>query len=288
MKKINSKYRDSVFRSFFNEPTRLLSLCNAVLETNYSDTTKLEINTLEGIFFDRQKNDISCTIDNHFLLLIEHQSTVNNNMPFRFLCYVTELLNNLIKNKRKLYQENLLFFPTPKFFVLYNGNKEEPVKKIMRLSDAFHGGSDSLELSVTAFNINNDVNQPLLDKCSYLNDYSTLVGKVKEGVNKGLSHHEAISNAIKFCLTNGIMGNYLLEHSEEVFNMLALEWNMNDALQARFDDGIEKGIEKGLKQGSENIALKLIHMGLSFTDIQKATELPLQRIQELAKISSKP
>ena len=284
MKKTNTKYRDSVFQSFFNEPIRLLSLCNAVLETNYNDPTKLEINTLEGIFFDRQKNDISCSIDNHFLVLVEHQSTVNNNMPFRFLCYVTELLNNLIKNKRKLYQENLILFPTPKFFVLYNGNKEEPTKKIMRLSDAFHSNSASLELIVTAFNINNNVNQPLLEKCSYLNDYSTLVGKVKEGITKGLSYHEAITYAIKFCLTNGIMGNYLLEHSEEVFNMLALEWNMNDALQARFDDGIEQG----LKQGSENIALKLINMGLSFTDIQKATELPLKRIQELAKISSNP
>lgn len=288
MKKANSKYRDSVFRSFFNEPNRLLSLCNAILKTNYNDPTKLEINTLEGIFFDRQKNDISCSIDNHFLFLVEHQSTVNNNMPFRFLCYVTELLNNLIKNKRKLYQENLLSFPIPKFFVLYNGNKEEPIKKIMRLSDAFHGNSDSLELIVTAFNINKNVNQPLLDKCPYLNDYSILVGKVKEGVNKGLSHHEAIINAIKFCIANGIMGNYLIEHSEEVFNMLALEWNMDDALQARFDDGIEQGIAKGLKQGSENIALKLIHMGLSLTDIQKATELPLQRIHELAKISSNP
>ena len=284
MKKTNTKYRDSVFQSFFNEPIRLLSLCNAVLETNYNDPTKLEINTLEGIFFDRQKNDISCSIDNYFLVLVEHQSTVNNNMPFRFLCYVTELLNNLIKNKRKLYQENLILFPTPKFFVLYNGNKEEPTKKIMRLSDAFHSNSASLELIVTAFNINNNVNQPLLEKCSYLNDYSTLVGKVKEGITKGLSYHEAITYAIKFCLTNGIMGNYLLEHSEEVFNMLALEWNMNDALQARFDDGIEQG----LKQGSENIALKLINMGLSFTDIQKATELPLKRIQELAKISSNP
>ena len=141
MKKTNTKYRDSVFQSFFNEPIRLLSLCNAVLETNYNDPTKLEINTLEGIFFDKQKNDISCSIDNHFLVLVEHQSTVNNNMPFRFLCYVTELLNNLIKNKRKLYQENLILFPTPKFFVLYNGNKEEPTKKnnafIRRFSQQF-------------------------------------------------------------------------------------------------------------------------------------------------------
>ena len=31
---------------------KLLSLCNAILDTNYKDADKLEINTLEGIFFD--------------------------------------------------------------------------------------------------------------------------------------------------------------------------------------------------------------------------------------------
>ena len=70
----NKQYRNSVFCSYFNEPERLLSLCNAVLETNYTDIDKLNINTLEGMFFDDQKNDISCTIENHFLVLVEHQS----------------------------------------------------------------------------------------------------------------------------------------------------------------------------------------------------------------------
>ncbi|MBR0288189.1 MAG: Rpn family recombination-promoting nuclease/putative transposase, partial [Selenomonadaceae bacterium] len=119
MSDANAQYRDSVFRSFFNEPTRLLSLCNAVLGTAYSDPSKLEINTLEGIFFDSRKNDISCSLDNQFLVLVEHQSSVNNNMPFRFLAYVTELLNKLITDKRKLYKEELIRFPAPKFFVLY-------------------------------------------------------------------------------------------------------------------------------------------------------------------------
>lgn len=66
----NSRYRDSVFRSYFNEPVRLLSLCNAILATQYTNPDELNINTLEGIFFDKQKNDISCTIDNHFLGLL--------------------------------------------------------------------------------------------------------------------------------------------------------------------------------------------------------------------------
>ena len=294
MSDVNAQYRDSVFRSYFNEPTRLLSLCNAVLGTAYSDPSKLEINTLEGIFFDSRKNDISCSIDNQFLVLVEHQSSVNNNMPFRFLAYVTELLNKLITDKRKLYKEQLIRFPAPKFFVLYNGKEYEPVEKIMRLSEAFGGDSSSLELLVTAYNINRGVNAPLLGKCPYLRDYSTLVGEVKGGLADGFSLRDAIIRAVKFCLENGIMSDYLSEHAEEVFNMLALEWNLDDALQARFEDGIERGIEQGIERGiergieqgeilrAEKIAGKLIRRGRSFNEIHEDTGLPLQRIRELA------
>ena len=259
----NSKYRDSVFRSYFNDPVRLLSLCNAVLDTQYTDPNKLIINTLEGIFFDKQKNDISCTIDNHFLVLVEHQTTVNENMPFRCLSYVAELLNNLVKNKNNLYYKGLITFPKPKFFVLYNGDKHEPLQRKMRLSDAFGGDSDSLELVVTAFNINYGLPQPLLKNCSYLNDYSTLVGKVKEGIRLELSRRDAIRRAVHFCLDNGIMGNYLIEHAEEVFNMLALEWNMDDALQARFEEGRD--------EERESVAIKMLRKGKSFEEVHEFT-----------------
>ena len=69
----NKKYRDSVFRDYFNEPIRLLSLCNAILGTQYSDVHELKINTLEGIFFDNQKSDISCTLGDNFLVLVEYR-----------------------------------------------------------------------------------------------------------------------------------------------------------------------------------------------------------------------
>ena len=269
----NPRYRDSVFRSYFNEPARLLSLCNAVLDTNYTNPDELNINTLDGLFFDKQKNDISCSIDNHFLVLVEHQTTVNENMPFRCLSYVAELLNNLVKNKNKLYHQGLIKFPKPKFFVLYDGDKLEPLQRKMRLSDAFDGNNDSLELVVTAFNINFGLPQPLLQKCPYLSDYSTLVGKVKEGIRLGLSRRDAIRRAVKFCLDHGIMGNYLVEHSEEVFNMLALEWNMNDALQARFEDG--------RNEEREAVAIKMLRKGKSFDEVQEFTDLPIQRLEQL-------
>ena len=258
-KEANKKYRDSVFRDYFNDEERLLSLCNAILGTNYQDSEKLSINTLEGIFFDNQKNDISCVIENNFLVLIEHQTSVNNNMPFRCLSYVAELLNNLVENKDRLYHKALIQFPHPKFFVLYDGDAKEPLEREMRLSDAFGGDNSALELIVTALNINFGLNQPLLLKCQYLREYSTLVGKVKEGIRAGLTRKEAIS---------------LEENSKEVFNMLALQWEQDKAIRASYEDGRDEGIEA--------IALKMIRLGKSFEDIRQITDLPIERIKKLA------
>lgn len=273
-KEANKKYRDSVFRDYFNEPNRLLSLCNAVLGTNYQDSEKLNINTLEGIFFDNQKNDISCTLEDNFLVLIEHQTSVNNNMPFRCLSYVAELLNNLVENKDRLYHKALIRFPHPKFFVLYDGDAKEPLEKEMRLSDAFDDDGSTLELVVVALNINYGLPQPLLAKCRYLRDYSTLVGKVKEGIRAGLTRKEAISRAVKYCLDNGIMGNYLVEKSKEVFNMLALQWEQDKAIRASYEDGRDDGIE--------SIALKMIRLGKPLEDILQITDLSPERIKKLA------
>ena len=34
-------------------------------------------------------------------------------------------------------------------------------------------------------------------------------------------------------------------------NMLILDWNMEDALAVRYEEGIEKGIEEGIEKGIE-------------------------------------
>ena len=252
----------------------MLSLCNAILGTKYSNICELNINTLEGIFFDNQKNDISCTIGNNFLVLIEHQISVNNNMPFRCLSYVAELLNNLVIDKDRLYHKALIRFPRPKFFVLYDGDAREPLEREMRLSEAFGGDNSALELIVTALNINFGLPQPLLAKCQYLRDYSTLVGKVKEGIRAELTRKDAINRAVKFCLDNGLMKGYLEEKSQEVFNMLALQWEHDKAIRASYEDGRDDGIEA--------IALKMIRLGKPLEDILQITDLPIEKIKKLA------
>ena len=273
----NTKYRDSVFRDFFNEPVRLLSLCNALLNSNYLDPAEIEINTLETSFFSDLKNDISFKIHDQFLILIEHQSTVNRNMPFRCLSYATELLNNLVDDKNKLYRQSIFRLPSPKFFVFYDGGEAEPLQRIMRLSEAFNDKSPALELVVTSFNINAGLNQPLLQKCRELDDYSTLIGKVKQGLAAGLARRAAIINAVNWCISNGVMSDYLSAKRNEVFTMLDWQWNLDDAKAA----WKEEGIEQGKNQRSEEIAVKMLRRGRSIEEIQDITELPLQYIQQL-------
>ena len=277
----NFQYRDTLFRDFFNEPTRLLSLCNALFNSNYSNPADVEINTLDTNFFSALKNDISCRFHGQFLILIEYQSTINNNMPFRCLSYVTELFNNLVDDKNRLYRKEIFRLPSPKFFVFYDGNTPEPLRRTMRLSDAFNDENPALELAITSFNINAGLNQPLLQKCRELNDYSTLIGKVKQGLAAGLSRRAAIIAAVNWCIKNGVMTDYLSAKRKEVFTMLDWQWNIDDAKIAWKEEGREEGREEGKNQRSEEIAIKMLRRGKSIEEIQDITELPLQYIQRL-------
>ena len=56
--------------------------------------------------------------------------------------------------------------------------------------------------------------------------------------------------------------------------MLKLEWNLDDALQARF--------EEGRNEEREILALKLIHRGRPLNEIHEDTGLSLRRLEQLA------
>ena len=83
---VNRNYKDTVFRMLFRENENLLSLYNALNGTFYTDIDSLEITTLENAVYMNYKNDISFVLDSE-LMIYEHQSTVNPNMPLRDLKY---------------------------------------------------------------------------------------------------------------------------------------------------------------------------------------------------------
>lgn len=136
-------YKDTIFRMLFREKKNLLALYNALNHTAYTNVEDLEITTLENAIYMNYKNDISFVFDFE-LMLYEHQSTVNPNMPLRDLIYVTRVIQSRTKDE-DLYGKSRIKIPAPKFVVFYNGMVFQPEQQVLRLSDAYEEQQDAPE-----------------------------------------------------------------------------------------------------------------------------------------------
>ena len=247
---MSKQYKDSMFRDYFNDRTRLLSLCNALLGTNFTNPDELEINTLDGVFFSQIKNDLSCLIQNRLIIIIEHQSTVNENMPLRMLFYITELLKRRFKGKHhKLYNEQLIQLPKPEFFVIYNGNAPEEDYRELKLSSAFEDEDSMLELTVKVYNVNAGRNEELLKSCKYLNNYCIFINRVRYNLGIGISIKEAIVEAVRYCKSSDVMKEYLESKEGELIDMIDFEFDINEAKEVWREEAIAIGEAIGEAKG---------------------------------------
>ncbi|MDR1278926.1 MAG: hypothetical protein LBK02_09250 [Treponema sp.] len=80
---VNTGYKNSVFSLLFSDPDVLRELYSALEGVPLDKETPITINTLSDVLYMERYNDISFTIGNKLVVLIEHQSTVNLNMPLK-------------------------------------------------------------------------------------------------------------------------------------------------------------------------------------------------------------
>jgi len=245
--KTNRKHKDSVFTKLFGEKSNLLELYNAVSGKNYPENTEIEIITLSDVLYMEQ---------------------LNENMPLRMLIYISREYEKITTSKN-LYKENMIKIPTPEFIVLYNGKKEFPDFKEMKLSDSFELKNDTcfLELVVKAYNINKGRNVEMANRSPMLNGYETFIAEINDNL-KTMNLPVAIKAAITSCISKNILVYFLREHGSEVENMLLTGWNMKDALIVAREEGTEIGVGKGREEKSNEI-LDLIKQGYTAADIEK-------------------
>jgi len=274
----NRKYKNSVFKDLFHDEATAIALYNALTDNRFTIDDGLHFTTLENALFMDRLNDVSFTIGDRLVVLIEHQSSVNANMPLRALLYIARVYEKIIDNKA-IYRTNLFTIPTPEFYVLYNGNKDYPDEMILRLSDAFRyvdiPGVEilaSLELAVRVLNVNKGHNEKILEKCEVLRSYAAFIWQIREYQHEGRTLEDAITTAIDYCVDNGILVEYLKSNGSEVRNMLFTEFKLEDAKQVWFEEGCE---EKGLK-----IARAMFTEGFNIETIFRITEIPLETLKE--------
>ncbi len=91
-------YKDRLFRMLFKDKERFLELYNAMNDTSYDNPEDMIVTTLENAIYMGMKNDVSFLLYDQ-LLLYEHQSTKNPNMPLRDLFYVANVYSALLKDE---------------------------------------------------------------------------------------------------------------------------------------------------------------------------------------------
>ena len=251
-KKANRQHKDILFRYVLTDRKTLLTLYNALNETDYTDVNDLEINTLEDAVYLGHKNDLSFIIGNT-LNLYEHQSSINPNMPYRGLCYITSLYETHVKRSgANVYGRRLVRLPYPQYVVFYNGVDELEERTTLRLSDAYmevpSGKADAcLEMTATVININHGNNKELLTKCRELGEYADFIHRVRSYRETCRTFEDAVDKAVDECIAQNILREILERSKSDMKFSILTEYD-----QEKHYEGLrEEGEEIGEKRAAE-------------------------------------
>jgi len=284
----NRKHKDSLFIDLFCKDKvegkeNFISLYNALHQSKLDlASTELKEVNIENVLYTVRSNDIAMLVDDRLVVLLEHQSTINENMPLRLLEYVSRVYEQLIPIRTR-YKKKAMKLPYPEFYVFYDGKNSYPAEKTLKLSDAFiipekkylKKKNISLEILVKVININIGANNSILKHCKTLEEYSTLVELVRESKqeNPDSSLEETLTKAIK----NGILSEYLQRKSSEVRNMLIAEYSYETDIEVQREEAFEEGAEQTKIQTAKNMIIDKIPL----EQIAKWTALPLEKIEQI-------
>jgi len=80
--KSTPRYKDNVLRKLLEDEVRAREVVSAITDVGHGDDTPIIVHDL-GASLHHRFNDVAVSIDDKLLVMIEHQSTFNPNMPFR-------------------------------------------------------------------------------------------------------------------------------------------------------------------------------------------------------------
>ena len=286
-------YKDRIFRMVFREKKALLALYNAMNETDYENEDDLKVTTLESALYLEMKNDVSFVLYDE-LLLYEHQSTKNPNLPLRNLFYVSDVYSELTKDLF-LYGSVPVQIPEPKFVVFYNGLENMQEREVLKLSSLYAKKAEhiSLELETLVLNVNVGYNKILMERCRQLSDYAQFVSEVRKRLSKKIPLSEAVNEAVEDCIQRGILAEFLSKNRAEVIKVSIYEYDeekvkrmfKEECMKLGMEQGKQIGIEQGKQIGIEQarVIFRLYISGKSEEDIARETGETIEMIHKVLK-----
>lgn len=261
--KENREIKSGVFADLFGDDEKVgkknfLSLYNAIHDTNLKfEDTVIEQKKIPQAVYKTFYNDVSMLINGRLIVLIEHQSTPNKNMPLRCLEYYAHLLYGIVPAKAR-YKESLYKIPTPEFYVFYNGEKQVEKECVMKLSEAFLESQEepACEVKVKFTNIRGKEgeNLPVVQKCDILKQYCEfmeIIFRHQAELKEQPTNEEmqgCYEKAINEAISKDILADYLSRKGTEVRNMFFGEYDYDLDMQVKAEEAREEGLAEGQQQ----------------------------------------
>ena len=291
----NRTYKSTVFIMLFRDKKNLLELYNAVSGKQYTDPEKLTINTLENAIYMAMKNDLSFIIDSR-LSLYEHQFTYSPNLPLRMLMYLSDVYEEMTR-KCNVYGREKVLIPPPQFLIFYNGKDRQPDRQELRLSDLYAVPAEEtwLELKAVMVNVNAGHSPGLLEACQTLKEYSLYVDRVRRHAQE-LPVKEAVERAIRECIDEGILAEFLEKNRAEARKMSIYEYDQERHMRQEREQSYEKGHAQGfmdghaqglaegqvqgVTDGKRSMAVNLARFGMATEEIARIAEADAELVRE--------
>lgn len=93
------------------------------------------------------------------------------------------------------------------------------------------------------------MNDALKRKCLPIGEYSIFSNAYKHFRQQKMEIDHAVDAAIKYCLENNVMVDYLKNNKKEVIDMFGFEWNEKEEREALLEIGEERGEARGRLEG---------------------------------------
>ena len=174
-----------------------------------------------------------------------------------------------------------LFAKEPEFYVFYNGKELYRGDSLLKLSDSFTQKHNeyALELSVKVVNINYDKASEILERCKPLKQYSLFVDAVRRNIAVDKEH--GFEKAIKECIQNDILREYLQRKSKEVLNMLIGEYDYDTDIAVQREESFDMGRSEGSHQKALETAQLMKQANCEIPFIEKMTGLSKAEVEAI-------
>lgn len=284
---LQNKAEVTKFINEFIRPREQIKETELVKYTNHYLTKKYDSKKLEVIY--KLKNQ-------EVFFLIEHQSSVDNNMAYKILNYCLDIMRDWNRNKKM--GKSVKYYPIIVPIVIYTGDEKWKISKNVKEKQYSDYALEryKLDMEYNFVDINKISKQMLLEQDTMFG-YAMFLEKAQNSTQlaqyidiiikttKDKTKLEELANIIRYLLQR-VLDKKVKQELIEEMNKKVGEQTMSTLLDRLVTEGvrdIQRGKRQGKKESQLKIARNMINLKVDEKIILETTEIEKEKLEEIKK-----